>query len=107
MLDAVKLLALGAIISMPVHTIRFASPLVLRWRHPSLRGPFRIPGGWPAIIPMKLVPSAIAASPIASAFREKLIGAVGFIGAAPFVYWAAQSSQAGQGRLFSAGIFKL
>ena len=55
---------------------------------------------------MKLVPSAIAASPIVSAFREKLVGAVGFIGAAPFVYWAAQSSQAGQGRLFSAGIFK-
>ena len=57
-------------------------------------------------IPMKLVLSAIAASPIASAFREKLVGAVGLIGAAPFVYWAAQSSQAGQGRLFSAGIFK-
>jgi amino acid transporter len=90
MFDFVELLVLGAMVSVPVYIITFLSPLILRWRYPNLRGPFRIPGGWPVIIPTTLVPSAIAVFLIASGTREELIGAVGFIAVAPFVYWAAR-----------------
>jgi amino acid transporter len=75
---------------VPVYIITFLSPLILRWRYPKLRGPFRIPGGWPVIIPTTLVPSAIGVFLIAIATREELIAAVGFVAVAPFVYWAAR-----------------
>jgi len=71
---------------------------------------------------MTLVSSAIAVFPIVSASREELVGAVGFIAVAPSPieameelergkakpsdYWAEQSSQEGQGRLFSAVDFR-
>jgi amino acid transporter len=90
MFDFVELLVLGAIVSVPVYIITFVSPLILRWRYPNLRGPFRIPGGWPVIIPMALAPSALAVFLIASASREELLGAIGFIAVAPFVFWAAR-----------------
>ena len=70
--------------------ITFVSPLILRWRYPNLRGPFRIPGGWPVIIPVALVPSALAVFLIVSATQEELVGAIGFIAVAPFVFWAAR-----------------
>ena len=91
MFDFVELLVLGAIVSVPVYIITFLSPLILRWRYPNLRGPFRIPGGWPVIIPTALVPTAIAGFLIASATREELVAAVGFVAVAPFVYWAARA----------------
>jgi len=91
MFDFVELLVLGAIVSVPVYIITFVSPLILRWRYPNLRGPFRIPGGWPVIIPTALVPTAIAGFLIASATQEELVAAVGFVAVAPFVYWAARA----------------
>jgi len=90
MFDFVELLVLGAIVSVPVYIITFVSPLILRWRYPNLRGPFRIPGGWPVIIPVALVPSALAVFLIVSATQEELVGAIGFIAVAPFVFWAAR-----------------
>jgi amino acid transporter len=91
MFDFVELLVLGAIVSVPVYIITFLSPLILRWRYPNLRGPFRIPGGWPVILPTTLVPSAIGVFLIAIATQEELVAAVGFIAVAPFVYWAARA----------------
>jgi amino acid transporter len=90
MFDFVELLVLGAIVSVPVYIITFVSPLILRWKYPNLRGPFRIPGGWPVIIPIALVPSVLALYLIASSSREELVGAIGFIVVAPLIYWAAR-----------------
>jgi prepilin signal peptidase PulO-like enzyme (type II secretory pathway) len=70
--------------------ITFVSPLILRWKYPNLRGPFRIPGGWLVLVPMTLLPSALALFLIASASKEELIGAIAFIAVAPLLYWAAR-----------------
>ena len=88
--DFVELLVLGALVSVPAYILTFLSPLILRWKYPNLRGPFRIPGGWPVIIPTALVPSALAVYLIVAAEYESLIGALGFVAAAPLIYAAAR-----------------
>jgi amino acid transporter len=90
MFDFIELLVLGAIVSVPVYIITFVSPLILRWKYPNLRGPFRIPGGWLVLVPITLLPSALALYLIASASRDELLGAIGFIVVAPLFYWAAR-----------------
>jgi amino acid transporter len=88
--DFVELLVLGALVSVPTYLLTFACPIVLRWKRPDLRGPFRIPGGWPVLIPAALVPSLIAIYLVVAASPTERIGAALFIGSAPLVYFAAR-----------------
>lgn len=55
-----QLLFVSTWMSVPAYLMTFAAPLVLRARHPELRGRFRIPGGWPVLVLTALAPSAIA-----------------------------------------------
>jgi amino acid transporter len=86
--DFVELLVLGALVSMPVYILTFLSPLILRWKYPNLRGPFRIPGGWPVIIPTAIVPCLIGIYFVATAEPSGLITTVFLFSAAPIIYWA-------------------
>jgi len=58
--DFVQLLVASTWLALPTYLVTFACPIILRWRNPDARGPFRIPGGWPVLLAITLVPSAIA-----------------------------------------------
>ncbi len=89
--DFVELLLLGALVSVPVYLLTFLSPLILRWKYPNLRGPFRIPGGWPVIIPTAVVPCLIAIYLVATAKPSGLITTGMLFSAAPVIYWAVRA----------------
>jgi len=89
--DFVELLVLGALISVPGFILTFLSPLILRWKYPNLRGPFRIPGGWPVIIPMAVVPCLVAIYFVATADPSGLIMTGVLFSAAPVIYWAIRA----------------
>jgi amino acid transporter len=91
MFDFVQLLVLGALVSVPVYILTFLSPLILRWKYPNLRGPFRIAGGWPVIIPVGLVPSALAIYVVVTSDSESITAMVCFFAAAPVIYWLARA----------------
>jgi amino acid transporter len=89
--DFVELLLLGALVSVPVYILTFLSPLILRWKYPNLRGPFRIPGGWPVIIPTAVIPCLIALYLVATAEPSGLITTGVLFSAAPVIYWAVRA----------------
>jgi amino acid transporter len=89
--DFVELLVLGALVSVPVYLLTFLSPLILRWKYPNLRGPFRIPGGWPVIIPTAVVPCLVAIYLVATAEPSGLITTGILFSAAPVIYWAVRA----------------
>lgn len=89
--DFVELLLLGALVSVPVYLLTFLSPLILRWKYPNLRGPFRIPGGWPVIIPTAVVPCLIAIYLVATAEPSGLITTGILFSAAPVIYWTVRA----------------
>ncbi len=85
--DFVELLVLGALVSVPVFALTFASPLILRWKYPKLRGPFRIAGGWPVIIPTALVPCLLLVYLVITSEYSSLLTTAAFFAAAPILYW--------------------
>ncbi len=89
--DFVELLVLGALISVPGFILTFLSPLILRWKYPNLRGPFRIPGGWPVIIPTAVVPCLIAIYFVTTAESSGLVTTGVMFSAAPVIYWAVRA----------------
>jgi amino acid transporter len=89
--DFVELLVLGALVSVPGFILTFLSPLILRWKYPNLRGPFRIPGGWPVIIPMAVVPCLVAIYFVTTADPSGLIMTAALFSAAPVIYWAVRA----------------
>jgi len=89
--DFVELLVLGALVSVPGFILTFLSPLILRWKYPNLRGPFRIPGGWPVIIPTAVVPCLVAIYFVATADPSGLIMTGVLFSAAPVIYWAVRA----------------
>ena len=88
--DFLELLVLGALVGVPTYIFTFLAPVIIRYRYPDLRGSFRIPGGWPVLIPMVFVPICIALYLIATAEQKSLIGACCFAAAGPFVYLVAR-----------------
>jgi amino acid transporter len=86
--DFVELLVLVALVSVPVFALTFVSPLILRWKYPNLRGPFRIAGGWPVIIPTALIPCLLLVYFVITSGYSSLISTAALIAPAPFIYWA-------------------
>jgi APA family basic amino acid/polyamine antiporter len=91
MFDFVELLLLGALVSVPVYILTFLSPLILRWKYPNLRGPFRIPGGWPIIIPTAILPCLLAVYIVVTSERASVIATAGFFAVGPVIYWLARA----------------
>ena len=89
--DFVELLVLGALVSVPGYILTFLSPLILRWKYPNLRGPFRIPGGWPVIIPTAVLPCLIAIYFVTTAESSGLVTTGVMFSAAPVIYWAVRA----------------
>jgi len=86
--DFVELLVLGALVAVPVFALTFVSPLILRWKYPNLRGPFRIAGGWPVIIPTALIPCLLLVYLVVTSGYTSLISTGILFAPAPFIYWA-------------------
>jgi len=48
--------------------IEFAALLILRWKEPDLPRPYKIPGGWPVVILVALMPAAMVVFAVYSEF---------------------------------------
>ena len=59
-LDFVEILVVSTWVAIPSYLLIFAMPLILRVRRPEIRGPFRIPGGWPVLLLIAVPPTAIS-----------------------------------------------
>ena len=92
--DFVELLYVSTWFSLPAYLMTFAAPLIVRWKRPDLRGPFRIPGGWLVIVPVALVPSAIALYVMFTTGWEEIRGALTIMAFIPLIYlWARWESK--------------
>jgi amino acid transporter len=89
----VELLVMSTWLALPSYLFTFVAPLILRWKRPDLRGPFRIPGGWPVIIPLAALPFAIALYVLVYVLLTEeldvLLMGFSFLAVIPLVYlWA-------------------
>ncbi|MGH9796576.1 MAG: APC family permease [Candidatus Polarisedimenticolia bacterium] len=84
--DFLELLVAGTWLALPTYLVTFACPIILRWRHPDRRGPFRIPGGWPVLLAMTLVPSSIALYVLLTVETKHMFLGLGFALVIPLVY---------------------
>ena len=64
----------------------FACPIILRWRNPEARGPFRIPGGWLVLLVITLVPSSIALYVLLTIETKHMLLSLCFAMAIPVIY---------------------
>jgi amino acid transporter len=90
----VELLVVSTWLALPGYLATFVAPLVLRWKRPELRGPFRIPGGWPVIIPLAALPFAIALYVLVYVLlneeRSVIITGLAFLFSIPLLYLFAR-----------------
>jgi len=84
--DFVQLLVAGTWLALPTYLMTFACPIILRWKNPGVRGSFRIPGGWPVLLLMTLVPSAIALYVLLTIETKHLLLSLCFVTAIPVIY---------------------
>ena len=84
--DFVQLLVASTWLALPTYLVTFACPIILRWKNPDARGPFRIPGGWPALLAITLVPSSIALYVLLTVETKHLLLSLGFATAIPVLY---------------------
>ena len=82
----VELLVVSTWLAIPSYVVTFVTPLVLRWKRPDLRGPFRIPGGWPVLIVTALVPTVIAIYVLFTINPFDLLVGLGFALIGPILY---------------------
>ena len=84
--DFLQLLVVGTWLALPTYLLTFACPIILRFRNPGTRGPFRIPGGWPVLLAITLVPSSIALYVLLTIEWKLLVIGLCFAGAIPVMY---------------------
>lgn len=84
--DFVQLLVASTWLALPTYLVTFACPIVLRWRHPHMRGSFRIPGGWPVLLLITAIPSAIALYVLLTVEAKHLLLSLGCVAAIPLLY---------------------
>jgi amino acid transporter len=87
----IELLVVSTWLALPSYLLTFATPLVLRWKRPDLRGPFRIPGGWPVLIVTALVPTLIALYVLCTIQMVHLLIGLGFALIGPLLYWTMRA----------------
>jgi amino acid transporter len=97
--DFVDILTISTWIAIPSYLLLFVSPILLRARHPELRGSFRIPGGWPAVGLCAVLPSAIALGVLATLSLRELLAGLAVMGLVPLLSFAARRSAAAGARL--------
>jgi amino acid transporter len=77
-------------IALPSYLLGFVLPFIIRWRHPDLRGPFRIPGGMPGLLLVTIAPVSISIFLMITIAYEKLFAGLGCIAVGPLLYSIVQ-----------------
>jgi amino acid transporter len=79
--------------AVPSYILLFVTPIVLRIRRPELRGPFRIPGGFPVLTLCTVPPAAIAIYVLLTVSSDEVLTGLGFFALPPLLYvWSKWSS---------------
>ena len=65
-----SLTVIVCLLIVPALTLEFLALIVLRWRLPGAKRPFRVPGGWPGIFVLAALPFAFAAAVLSSTLRD-------------------------------------
>jgi amino acid transporter len=90
----VEILIISTWIAVPSYILLFVTPIVLRIRQPDLRGPFRIPGGFPVLILCAVPPAAIAIFVLFTVSSDEVLAGLGFFALPPLLYvWSKWSSR--------------
>jgi len=77
-------------IALPPYLLNFVLPFIIRWRHPDLRGPFRIPGGMPGLLLVTIAPVSISIFLMITIEYEKLFLGLGCMAVGPLLYFTVQ-----------------
>jgi amino acid transporter len=77
-------------LALPSYLFFFVLPFIIRRRYPELRGPFRIPGGFPGLLLVAIAPVLISIFLMITIEYEKLFLGLGCVAAGPLLYFAVQ-----------------
>lgn len=77
-------------LALPSYLLNFVLPFIIRWKHPELRGPFRIPGGMPGLLLVTIAPVSISIFLMITIEYEKLFLGLGCMAAGPLLYFTVQ-----------------
>jgi amino acid transporter len=95
-LDFVEILVVSTWISLPSYMLQFVTPHILRIRRPDLRGPFRIPGGWPVLILGALPPLGICIFVLLTVSTDEILSGLAFLALPPLLYlWSRWAQRHG------------
>lgn len=94
-LDFVEILVVSTWIALPSYVLTFVAPIVLRIRHPEVRGPFRIPGGLPVLVGCAALPTAISIYVLLTVSPDEIPIGLAFLCLPPLLYlWARRARRA-------------
>jgi amino acid transporter len=89
-----SLVVVDVILYSAALTLEFVALITLRLKAPTLKRPFKVPGGWLGIFLVCLFPAGVLALAIVSTVQEEGIGALWLslaaIGTTPIAYWLAK-----------------
>jgi len=86
-LSFTELLMVSTWMALPAYVLTFLTPIILRWKRPEIRGPFRIPGGWPGLIVTALCPILIALYALFEIDRQHILRGLAFMATGPILYF--------------------
>ncbi len=77
-------------LALPSYVLGWVLPFIIRWKHPELRGSFRVPGGWLGLSLVAIAPLSISILLVITIEYQKLFLGLGCIAAGPLLYVVAQ-----------------
>ena len=83
-------------IGLPSYILMCMTPVFLRIKRPELKGPFRIPGGWPGLLLCAIPPFAISVYLMVMVSPREMLLGLPFFAVGPLLYvWARRSHRLG------------
>ncbi|MDQ3250268.1 MAG: amino acid permease, partial [Chloroflexota bacterium] len=90
-----SLVVVDVILYSAALTLEFVALIALRIKAPTMKRPFKVPGGWLGIFLICVFPAGVLALAVLSTVQEEGIGAiylsVAAIATTPFAYWIAKT----------------
>ncbi|MBW2510271.1 MAG: APC family permease [Deltaproteobacteria bacterium] len=77
-------------LALPSYLLSWVLPFIIRWKHPGLRGPFRVPGGWLGLVLVTIAPVLISIYLIVTIEYQKLFLGLGCMAVGPLLYFSVQ-----------------